>query len=147
MTAKQGLQKEYWTPFYDAAFQSLKKEHGNVKAGSYAKAIANKCMTIALQVWEDGGEHIASDMICETGDTHAHGFDKQQIIDRIAHRIATGGLTKDQELKYIAELNKLQDNYNDQVDEEYVVELIQYLCPVCDGAREAETRKPTSRFH
>ena len=139
--------KQYWTRFRDSAY-IISQQHikDNSLANALSSALANECTTIGKEIWEKAIESIRNE-IYDENDSHARALDKKAVINKIPSRINAGGLTKDQELKYIAELNKLQDNYSKEIDSEWVVELVQYLCPVCD-ADKVKTSKPTqTKFH
>ena len=134
---------------YNIIYADL-KAHASLdskEAHRVANVINARCNTLFKEAIEQEREYIEFHKCDSVSDMeHTRILDKNAVMKRIETRIKAGGLTKDQELKYIAELNKLQDNYSKEIDTEYVVELIQYNCPACDGAQNTGKREPSVQW-
>lgn len=124
--------KSYKRELYNTAFAVLKLHMDNSEAHTLSTSISDKCTTVCQQAWNDGERHIKNAMSCKNGGEPVRVLSKEDLEQDIMRDIESGGLSKDQKLKYITELNKLQDNYSNDPDTEWIVELVQYLCPVCD---------------
>lgn len=141
---------KYRMQVFNAIYPIIKGYVDNDKdrATAATKSISAECSTVIERAWGEAEGQVEKQIATENGDACIQALDKEKIIAKIVARISTPGLSKEQELKYIAELNKLQDNYNETEDNEYVIERVQYPCPVCDGARKSKERKATaSKFH
>ncbi len=139
----KAIRKQLYNIIYGDLKQHCKLD--NKEAHRIGVLIVDSCTTLINDVVKGAKRSITpaiEDVDIMPDDSSAQDLDKEAVILKIQRRIKAGKLTKEQELKYIAELNKLQDNYTSDLSTQLRIELVNFLCPVCDGAQQAKERKP-----